>query len=500
MAGRRPYQRLLGGPGQVAYREGKIVRIVTAAAVALTFVGSAAQATTPQQTIDGIWRMDGYGTVLSIRNGTLQEYQTTAISCLKGDSAQRTGPGTFTMPDGGALTVRTQANRDRASMRADGDVGSRNLRRVPTLPDACAHPTAEDPLTTFDVFWQTFEENYPFFTSKDIDWHKVRDRYRPRVHAGTTRDELYSVFSEMVRPLHDAHVVVQDGNRHFNQVRPGTVAPSPQLDSQVKKFIVERDLKNARNLQDFAQGRIIYGELPGGQGYVRISGFAGYAAGATYAAQLAELDRALDTALSQERTQRLKGLIIDLRINGGGDDALGIHIAERLTDTPYIAYSKRARNDPADPTRHTRPQPVYVRPAQGPRYTGPVALLTGGSTVSAGETFTQALMDRPGKTVRIGQPTQGVFSDLMVRKLPNGMSAWLPNEEFLTRTGRTFDGPGIPPHLTEPVFTNEEFDKKRDSAFDRAVRVLRDHGGITSSSGTSPTGIGDGVPGRGTTR
>jgi C-terminal processing protease CtpA/Prc len=229
---------------------------------------------------------------------------------------------------------------------------------------------------------------------------------------------------------------------------------------------VERDLKHARNLEVFAHGRITYADLPGGQGCLRISGFGGYAGDDTsYAAQLAELDRALDTVLGQERPQRLKGLIIDLRINGGGSDALGLHIAERLTDTPYLAYFKRARNDPADPTRHTRPQPVYVTPA----------VLTGGSTFSAGETFTQALMDRPGKTVQIGQPTQGVFSDVMQRKLPNGMAAWLPNEEFLTRSGRTFDGTGIAPHHTEPVFTKEELDKKRDSAYDRAVNVLRNH-------------------------
>jgi C-terminal processing protease CtpA/Prc len=159
----------------------------------------------------------------------------------------------------------------------------------------------------------------------------------------------------------------------------------------------------------------------------------------------------LSRVLGQDRTQRPNGLIIDLRINGGGSDALGIHIAERLTDTPYLAYCERARNDPSDPARHTRPQPVYVTPARGPRHTGPVAVLTGGSTFSAGETFPQALMDRPRRTVRIGQPTQGVFSDVMTRKLPGGMSAWLPNEEFLTRSGRTFDGTGSAPHLTEPV-------------------------------------------------
>lgn len=295
------------------------------------------------------------------------------------------------------------------------------------------------------------------------------------MHAKTTKDELYAVFGEMIAPLHDAHVAVQDGDRVFAQVRPGTVLPTEEWDTEVKQFIVEHDLEDARNLQDFANGRITYADLPGGQGYLRISGFGGYAReGAPYAAQLAELDRALDTVLSQERTRRLKGLIIDLRINGGGSDSLGIHLAERLTDTPYVAYSKRARNDPADPSEHTRPQPAYVTPAQGPRYTGPVAVLTGGSTLSAGESFTQALMDRPGRTVRIGQPTQGVFSDVMARKLPNGMAAWLPNEEFLTRSGRTFDGTGIPPHLTEPVFTKEEFDRKKDSAFDRALNVLRD--------------------------
>ncbi|MGW6944272.1 S41 family peptidase [Streptomyces xanthophaeus] len=459
------------------------MRIVTATAVALALVGAAAPAATAHQpATDGIWRTDGYGTVLSIRNGTLQEYQTTAVSCIAGDTAQRTGPGTYTTSGNAVLTVRTRGDRDRASVRLDGDVGERNLRRMTELPGACTRPAPGDPIASFDVFWQSFEENYPFFAAKGIDWHAVRDRYRPTVHEGTTPDELFAVFGKMVEPLHDAHVAVWDvdadgdgyPDRRFAQPRPGTVLPDGKLDAEVKKFVVERDLKDARNVQDFAAGRITYADLPGGQGYLRISGFGGYAGDdAPYAAELAELDKALDAVLGQDRTRHLLGLVIDLRINGGGSDAMGLHIAGRLTDTPYLAYSKRARNDPADPARHTRPQPLYVTPAPGPRYTGPVAVLTGGSTVSAGETFTQALMDRPGRTVRIGQPTQGVFSDVLERKLPNGMAVWLPNEELLTRSGRTFDGAGIPPHLTEPVFTPEEFARNEDSAFDRAVKVLR---------------------------
>ncbi|MGH3693292.1 MAG: hypothetical protein ACRDRX_04705 [Pseudonocardiaceae bacterium] len=48
----------------------------------------------------------------------------------------------------------------------------------------------------------------------------------------------------------------------------------------------------------------------------------------------------------------------------------------------------------------------------------------------------------------------------------------LPNERYLTQTGETFDGLGIPPDIREPVFTEEELTRNRDSAFDRARAVL----------------------------
>ncbi|WP_344369257.1 S41 family peptidase [Streptomyces indiaensis] len=463
------------------------MRTITATALALALVTAtataaaapAAAATADRPGAEGLWRMDGYGTVLSLRGDTLQEYQTTSVSCLKGDNARRTGVGEYTDAYGTVQTVRPGPRRDRATLRPEPSVGHRTLRRIHELPADCTRPAPEDPRTSFDVFWHTFAENYPFFAAKGVDWREARDHYRPRVHNDTTREQLFSIFSDMVRPLYDAHVAVQEGKRVFAQVRPGTQMPSPQLDERAKKFVIGRDLVGAPYRRDFAGGRITYADLPGhaDQGYLRISGFAGYTPGnAPYAAHRAELDKALDTILTEHRTDRLKGLIIDLRINGGGSDALGIHIAERLTDKAYLAYSKRVRNHPTDPGRHTRPEPIRVLPADGPRYTGPIAVLTGGTTVSAGETFTQALIDRPGGTVRIGQATQGVFSDVMERRLPNGMTVILPNEEFLNRSGRTYDGTGIPPHLTEPVFTEDEFAKKRDSAFDRAVGVLRELG------------------------
>lgn len=457
------------------HRRAAAAALLLALAAATAGPAAAATAGRPPAGPIGTWQLDGYGTVLSVESGRLREYQVTGVSCLPGASAARVPDSgsaaafRYSTEDGEVLTVRP------GSVHVEGSVGDRATRRLAALPERCREvqepgPGA-DPVATFDVFWQTFAENYPFFAAKGVDWNAVRESHRPRVHAGTTEGELFAVFREMLAPLHDAHVHLFGGGRFFGEGRPGTVVPTLELETRVKAYIQDVDL-GGRAPQEFAQGRISYADLPDGRGYLRLSGFGGYTESGDFASESAELDRVLESVFTAERTARLRGLVIDLRINGGGSDELGLRLAARLTDRPYFAYAKRVRNDPADATRFTRPQALYVRPAQAPRYTGPIAVLTGGSTISAGETFTQALMERPGRTARIGGPTQGVFSDVLGRTLPNGWELGLPNEQFLTRTGKTFDGPGIPVDVTTPVFTEEEFGARRDSAFTSALRRL----------------------------
>jgi C-terminal processing protease CtpA/Prc len=72
------------------------------------------------------------------------------------------------------------------------------------------------------------------------------------------------------------------------------------------------------------------------------------------------------------------------------------------------------------------------------------------------------------KVIRIGDNTQGVFSDVLVRTLPNGWSFGLPNEVFRSADGKTFDGPGIPPDIVVPVFTPGDIAAGRDPGLERA--------------------------------
>jgi len=109
---------------------------------------------------------------------------------------------------------------------------------------------------------------------------------------------------------------------------------------------------------------------------------------------------------------------------------------------------------------------VVTTPVPGGTATWPL-------TISVGETFTQALMGRTPTITRIGENTQGVFSDILGRRLPNGWRFGLPNEVFRTPQGTTFDGPGIPPDAAVRVFADEDVAAGRDPGVARALEILR---------------------------
>ncbi|MFI0975464.1 S41 family peptidase [Streptomyces sp. NPDC021093] len=468
---------------------------VAAAAVAAALVvppGAAAQAKDARQSagggasagaaLEGVWRSDGYQQYLTVHQGEMRSYEYSAAGCLPGRlrlTAGKGAPGHSGVPfrdkDGVRwLTLRT-TGADNARLAPAGSVGEQRLERIAALPADCARPPAADPVHTFDVFWATLRENYPFLRAKGVDWDAMRAKYRPQVNAGTSDDRLFEILSAMIEPLHDMHTQLRDatGKRHTLNVRPGTFFGDEKYRDRVAA-VTRAQLPE--KVEEFADGQIQYADLGRGTGYLRVTIFAGYGGKEGPVgpdADAAILDRALAAVFTEKRVRAMRGLVVDLRLNGGGADALGIRIAGRLTDRAYTAYTKVARNDPDDPESGTPPQPIRVRPAAGPRFTGPVAVLGGPLTISAGESFAQSLMGRTPAPIRIGEPTQGVFSDTMQRALPNGWTLTVPNEKFLDGDGRTYDGTGIPPTHPEPVHAEADLANFRDPALKRALRELR---------------------------
>ena len=384
---------------------------------------------------------------------------------------------TFKTSEGDVFFVRAGGEGDQRRLHNDGTASDVRIDRVPALPEACRTPTPDTPGDNFEVFTRTWAEHYILFDEKKTDWAAVVAENRAKVTDRTTPSELFDILEGMIRPFGDAHTSLRAPalDKTFRTLRPGSdrllkdgystfrAKTMPALLAVTDRAYVKGPLRRWCNDQ------VHYGSLGDGRGYLRIVSFSEFAKGGGFAEGLAALESALDELFADPPS---RGLVIDVRINFGGADPYGLAIAARLATGEYLAYTKEARADPSDRTRWTPGDPSLVRPSGRPGFRGPVVELIGPLTISAGETFTQALMGRSPRVVRVGENTQGVFSDVMGRHLPNGWSFGLPNEVFRTREGKTFDGPGIPPDVPVPVFADEDIARGADPGLEKALQLL----------------------------
>jgi hypothetical protein len=433
--------------------------------------------------VDGVWLSQGYGHAFEIEGQRLKAFELTATTCVPGLTAEREPvvvPGreaTFKTPEGHVFFIREGGSNDHKRLHNDGSASDVRIDRLSRLPSVCSHPTENTPEGTFEVFTRTWAEHYISFDLKKTAWDDVVKANRLKVTSRTTSAELFDIFEAMIAPFQDVHAYLEapELKRAFRALRSGTdrvvrggfaefrSKGMPALLAATERAYLKDPLRK------WCSDQIQYGHLDRTTGYLRILSFSGYSKEGGFEAGLEALEAALDAIFSDPA---LGKLVIDVRINFGGDDPYGLTIASRLATGEYLAYTKEARADPLDRNRWTPGDPSRVVPSSRPGFRGRVVELIGPLTISAGETFTQALMGRVPHVTRIGENTQGVFSDVLSRRLPNGWRFGLPNEVFRTPEGATFDGIGIPPDIAVPVFADEDVAAGRDPGIAKAVQVL----------------------------
>lgn len=422
-----------------------------------------------------MWLSDGYDRVVQFDGDKAQWYQITEISCVKTGHMARYG-GSATEADykfgengDGVFRMSRGPAADTLWSHEDDSVSSVLLKRIPAMPKVCDRLSPDTPQENYAIFWQTFAENYPFFALHGVDWAAVDRKYRPQVTASTTPKELFAIMQAMIEPLYDSHTIIEAKslNLTFHGMKP--TADPMKKKSGPRILAIETNYAHGK-LTAYCQNQFQFGMLTPTVAYLRINNFGGYCADGTFVKIQAAVDDTLDRIFKDARNWT--GLVIDERVNGGGADPLGISIASRLTEKPYLAYTKVIRNDIHDPDHRTSPQPVMVPVSARPGFHGPVVLLTSRDSHSAAETFAMAVMAREPHIVRIGDATQGVFSDVLNRLLPNGWTFFLPNEIYLDRDGKAYDMIGVPPDIALMPFTAGDLAAGRDSDIDEALRIL----------------------------
>ncbi|MCR8556174.1 hypothetical protein KXD93_00885 [Mucilaginibacter sp. BJC16-A38] len=169
---------------------------------------------------------------------------------------------------------------------------------------------------------------------------------------------------------------------------------------------------------------------------------------------------------------KTKGLIIDIRNNGGGSSGIGYHILESLTNKPFkTSFSKIPRYLPViNGIQWYENAPGEWRVNGKQYYDKPVVVLISARTFSAAEDFTVAF-DYMKRGKLIGQATGGSTGQPMSFNLPGGGSARICTKHDAYPDGKEFVGIGIMPDIAVTK-TIKDLWAGTDLAKEKALQLL----------------------------
>jgi len=176
-------------------------------------------------------------------------------------------------------------------------------------------------------------------------------------------------------------------------------------------------------------------------GYIRIKSFGDDTA------------KAFKDALSAIEGQQVKGLIIDLRNNGGGLFDEGVQIADRLLPTGVVSYAEDKNGNRDNYNSDSKSCNL------------PMVVLINEATASTSEMLAAALKDSGATLVGITTYGKGIMQE--TRPYSDGTAVSVTVRQFFSPLGNPIHGVGVEPTEVVPIPENLE-----DTQLQRAIDIL----------------------------
>lgn len=260
----------------------------------------------------------------------------------------------------------------------------------------------DTPQGNLEALWKIIDEHYCFLDYKQheygLDWDAVYQKYKVRVDASMSQLQLFEVLTQMLAELRDGHVNLSASHDYGRYWAWQENYPANVSDTLLRRYL-GTDYRIASGLR--------YRVLDDNIGYMRYESFqSGFGEGN------------LDDALMHMMFCR--GLIIDIRGNGGGDltnaEKLAARFCNERTLVGYVQHKTgKGHSD------FSEMEPRYLEPSSNVRWQKPVVVLTNRQVFSAANEFAMYMHTLPGVKL-VGDHTGGGAGMPFSSTLPNGWS------------------------------------------------------------------------------
>ena len=339
----------------------------------------------------------------------------------------------------------------------------KNIKRFIIYPSVCmifllflscekAFITADPkntPTENVKFLWKTIDEKYPFFDYKKIDWDSVGRVWIPRTSDTMNDATVFRIMDSMLYTLRDGHSNLF-GSFNFSR--------------NWEWYLKYPDNFNSNNLErnylrsDYRYtGALINRFLDSNRiGYIRYASFSSDIS-----------DFAIDVVIN--RFQNTKGLIIDLRNNGGGSVSNVFQFASRFTDKKFLAWKEAEKNGAAH-SAFSAYKESFIEPKGDKKYLKPVIILTNRRCFSATTLFVATMLNLSNVKV-IGDWTGGGGGAPSSTQLPNGWVVRYSGTITLMPNGFNIEN-GVPPTIRQDISKSDE-SAGIDSIIERALAELK---------------------------
>lgn len=254
-----------------------------------------------------------------------------------------------------------------------------------------------DAVNNFNVLSNVIKEKYSYLSLKNINWDSIVSANKSRIKNGMNPIDEFQVYSDMLYQLKDGHVNLYSGfdrsrnwewyldsppNFNWNVIERNYLGENYFISGGLKHTILEED----------KYGYVYYGSFSSGMSYIEF-------------------------VKSYFKASDVKGIIIDVRNNGGGYLSYATDFANAFTDQErvgYLEYIKSGINkdDFFTPIEH------LIKP-EGEKWDKPIVIITNRKCFSSTSFFVTMMKELPNVTV-LGDDTGGGAGLPVDYTLPNG--------------------------------------------------------------------------------